>query len=91
MSYTPKQAWRNASRLLAICLGFSQDQRRRITKVSQRYNESNGYHEIMLKLEIRHDSLFTGKNVVYEQADDAALSLIQEINHRAELGESDSS
>tara|TARA_B110000908_G_scaffold172552_1_gene240714 strand:- start:5516 stop:5788 length:273 start_codon:yes stop_codon:yes gene_type:complete len=83
MGYTPKQAWSNATRLLAICLGFSTDQKRRLKKVSQRYNEGNGYHEITILLEVRQEVLLpTSTAYVIESEGIDSLSLVQEINNR---------
>ncbi|MBL4898636.1 MAG: hypothetical protein JKX76_03190 [Colwellia sp.] len=83
MGYTPKQAWSNAARLLTICLGFSADQKHRMIKVSQKYNDNNGYHEITLRLEVRHGALLqTGYPIVYEN-DLSTDSLIQLINEQA--------
>lgn len=83
MTYTPKEAWSNASRLLAICLGFYADQKRRMTRVSQTYNEDTGYHEIMIKLEVKHEVLLaTTKAKIIEGNNLPKCSLIQDINNR---------
>lgn len=82
MSYSPKEAWENAARLLALCLGFNKDQRRRMSKVSQKYNDDTGYHEISLKLEVHHTMLYNGMRILDESANDSDNSLLQEINNR---------
>ena len=84
MAHSPKSAWSNSCRLLAICLGFDTDKKRRLSKQSQTYNQNTGYHEIMLKLEVRQEALLpTSKTYVIESDDSAELlSLVQDINNR---------
>jgi len=86
MAYTPKQAWSNAGRLVAICLGFTGREKRKLTKLEHKFNDDSGHHEITLKLEIRHDHLVSGVNTVMVESDgEVELDLIKELSSSLKL------